>query len=88
MACNCMAEFENTIVEKQPFKELKITKAQFDQALIFGTGNISNRPVLEIELTCEGRKKPVRRSVVYNYCPFCGKSFEAKTKGTEEAPAA
>jgi hypothetical protein len=88
MSCNCMKEFERMIVEKQPYRDLKITKATFDQALIFSdTGSLNNRPTLEIELTCEGRKHPVRKQVIYTFCPFCGNEFTTPNADQEAVKA-
>jgi hypothetical protein len=77
--CCCMSEFEKNIVEKQVFTEFKtkVLEANFNKALIFEkSGAIHYRPILEVELKIEGRKQTLRRGVIYNYCPFCGKPFE------------
>ena len=85
MSCNCISAFEKDIVERQPYKELKIIEAKFDLALIFeNSGKIQNRPVLEVELTVEGRKKPLRKSVIYSFCPFCGNEYDSLTPKEKE----
>ena len=78
MSCTCMADLEKQIVERQLFDKIKVTAAKFDRGLIFEGNQVTAKPILEVELTIEGRKSNVRKSVIYNYCPFCGKPYEEK----------
>ena len=83
MSCNCMEKFTAGILERQPFKDLKVIEAEFDKAMIFSNDSLIARPIIEIELTCEGRKHPVRKSIIYNYYPLCGQRFEPLEKEEE-----
>jgi hypothetical protein len=53
-----------------------VTAAKFDKAIFFTKNSAVSRPIIEVELTVEGRKRPVRKSVLYTYCPFCGLPYE------------
>lgn len=78
--CECMENFERSIVERQPFTDLKVTDASFDKTMVYAANTLISRPVLEIEVTAEGRKRPVRKSILYNFCPFCGNRYEPLPK--------
>lgn len=85
MACDCMRKITDQIVKDQPFPDLKITRAQFNQVLAFP--EMKYKPVLEVELTCEGRKKPATKSIAYSFCPFCGNEYNSKNANEQEVPA-
>lgn len=75
MSCECIDNFEKTIVEKQPYTDLKIISAEFGKALIRSGNTFVARPIIQVELRCEGRKHPVKKDVIYGFCPFCGKPY-------------
>jgi len=86
MSCECITKLEDEIVSSQPFEGLKVTRARFAKAMIWSKdqNKLTTKPIISVELTCEGRKLPVRKEVLYSFCPFCGKKYEEEPK-TEEA---
>jgi hypothetical protein len=71
-----MENLTKMIVEKQPFKGLNVISAKFDKALIFEmSGAVNSKPIIQVELEVEGRKHPVRKDVIYGFCPFCGVEY-------------
>lgn len=76
MPCDCLDKIEAKILENQPFTNLVVTKAKFDTTFQLAENRLIERPILEITLSVEGRKHPVKKDVAYIFCPFCGKKFE------------
>lgn len=74
--CNCIKEIQTKALDLK-YKEQPILKAEFlSAAFLFDTkSKVSLKASGLMELTVEGRKKPVTQQVVYNYCPFCGKKY-------------
>jgi len=72
-----MTDLEAKIVSDQLMTDLVVVTAEFDKTFIIGKDQLVQRPILEVELVCEGRKRSVRRSVIYSFCPFCGKAYDA-----------
>lgn len=71
--CNCIGEFEKKLVgQKNNGKD--IMRAEFvSSGFMFST--MTRQATGEMELTVVNGKRPVKQSVVYNYCPFCGKKY-------------
>lgn len=83
--CDCLTAVKDKTVEV--LKEQNATKKPIVRAEwadeVFSLSNLT--PALglknDLKLTLEGRKTPVRFSVMHSYCPFCGVKFPgAETK--------
>lgn len=71
--CDCISKFEERVVKEQPLPGMKITKAEVTSAAFFFNG--STKMTGEFEATVEGRKRPVKKAIVYSHCPMCGKKY-------------
>jgi len=76
MSCECMEKIPQSIIDNQPFNGLKVTEAKIPSGFILANNEIIIRPLIEIQLTVEGRKMMVRKDLFYNFCPFCGKPYK------------
>jgi len=73
--CKCITEVQDRIVVDQPFEELKVTSAKIlNRAFIFSKSEY--RMTGEIEVEAEGRKRPVKKSIVFSFCPICGNPYD------------
>ncbi len=68
--CDCIQQFEEGILS-QPIKGKKVLKAEIvTAAIMFRSGTIQT--ISQAEVSLEGQKKKVIRSLIHNFCPFCG----------------
>lgn len=80
--CDCIHNFEKTFIEKQSLTDhrnnpLKVTKASITSAgMMFIDNSIQTQMTGEIELTVEGKKKPVKKMLAFSHCPFCGEKYK------------
>lgn len=72
--CDCIKKFEDRVVEEQPLTGMKIIKCQVTSAALFFGGGV--KMTGEFEATIEGRKRPVKKAIVYSHCPMCGEEYK------------
>lgn len=77
--CKCISELNLKMIGTM-HKNKKVIKAEYiSAAFIIEKKNGTHTPMLkstsEIELTLEGRTKPVIQNMVHTYCPFCGEKY-------------
>lgn len=71
--CKCISDLEKKMIGFES-KGKKVTKAEFTSSgLMFST--MTRQACGEMELTVDGGKRPVKQSILYNYCPFCGEKY-------------
>lgn len=80
MNCNCLKELPAKALEafNHNYEGKKIMKAEvYETGFIFGkkSGNITYS---RLELTIEGRKRPVFQNLLHSFCPFCGVEINKK----------
>lgn len=72
--CSCVENLEKRVVKEQPLKGKQVLKAKLQsQVYLFKSSQIVTSTVLELEV--EGRKSPIKQSVIHSYCPFCGSPY-------------
>lgn len=71
--CQCIKKLEERVVKEQPFENLKITEAKITSAALFFDGG--TKMIGEMEVTVEGRKRPLKKNIVYSHCPLCGEKY-------------
>jgi len=79
--CKCISDLQEKIVREQPINGLKISKAKvINQAFMFDVS--AYRFTGELSLEVEGRKRPVKRGLVFSFCPCCGHPYDNKNSFT------
>lgn len=71
--CDCIDKFKKKMIGFD-YKGKKVIKAKFISAAIMFS-SFKLQATGEIELTLEGGKRPIKQSVVYSFCPLCGKKY-------------
>jgi hypothetical protein len=80
--CTCLQDLPKQITDNQPFIGLQVKHAVVKEAT-FMFRVCEYRTYSQIELTCEGRKRPVKHLMIHSFCPFCGKAYSEIPKEKE-----
>jgi hypothetical protein len=82
MACGCITDIEKRMVaHANQSGRIKgvVTKADLKGVCfpIFDLG-LRIATYSDVELTVEGKKRPMKTTIQHNFCPFCGERYEKK----------
>jgi hypothetical protein len=79
--CKCITDLQEKIVKEQPIEGLKVIKAKATNvAFMFDVS--AYRFTGELSLEVEGRKRPVKRGLLFSFCPCCGQPYDTKNSFT------
>ena len=72
--CKCISKIPAEVLGLKKKEGVKATAADLKGTAFFFTGGIQT--ISKIELTVEGKKRPVEINMSHSFCPFCGVAYE------------